>query len=136
MHMKTFTIALVIMVLSEITAPPLARSVGLGGGGGGHPGGMGRGGVGTLNPAGPSNRVGPFDRDGSFDHRGMRDHDRGFHGQHRFERFGFPICPAYAYCPSPVGPCEWQDGYWTVQPFYDEYGDETLARVWIPGGCY
>jgi len=142
--MKKLTLTLVAIAVLEMTAPSLARSLGSGGGGAGHFGGMhgdgvgnpaggggiGRGGTGSLNPAGPFNRVAPFDRDG------MRDHDRGFRGRHRFEGFGFPACSAYAYCPSPVWPCEWRDGYWTAQPYFDEYGDEMLAYAWVPAGCY
>ena len=158
--MKTFASALVITLLLGTAAPPSVWSVGPGGAMGGHAGGMGggignlnpaggggmsRGGVGNLNPAGPAspmrpvgpfNRVDPIDREGRFDHGGMRDHDHGLRGQHRFGRFAYPVCFAYAYCPSPVWPCAWHDGYWTEQLGVDAAGAETAYNVWVPPGCY
>lgn len=136
--MKKLTIGLVIIAVLVMTAPLRALSLGAGGQGNGQLTATGRGGAGRLNrgggarninPVGPFNHVDPFDREGAFDHGAMR-------GNRRRERFAFPTCFAYAYCPSPVWPCQWQEGYWTAQPSVDEYGYETLIYAWIPAGCY
>jgi hypothetical protein len=121
-------IALAMTVLLAISAPPAARSVGFSGGTAGHMGGFGQGGA---SRGGRVGRPGPFDHEGRFDHGGMH----GF-GDHTHRRFPYPVCFAYAYCPSPAVPCIWQEGYWTVQPTFDATGVEIDVPLWVPPGCY
>jgi hypothetical protein len=127
--------ALSMTALLAITAPPAARSVGFSGGAAGQMGGFGRGGVGGH--AGPANRGGRVGGPGQFDHEGRFDHG-GLHGfgDHMHRRFPYPVCFAYAYCPSPALPCVWQGGYWTAQPTFDATGAEIDVPLWVPPGCY
>ena|SRR5579862_2771800 len=98
--------------------------------------------TGVRNPAGsmqPFGRAAPVERgrlfddsrkldaEGRFDHDGRRPRER---------RFVYPLCYAYAYCPSPLAPCIWQGGYWTTEPVLTDDGFEVAEQVWVPPGCY
>jgi hypothetical protein len=131
-------ISLAMTVLLAMTAPSAAWSVGFSGGAAGHVGGFGQGNAGGhLGPAGRGGLDGRFDHLGPFDHEGRFDHGgmQGFRN-HVQRRFAYPVCFAYAYCPSPALPCIWQGGYWTVQPTFDAAGVEIDVSLWVPPGCY
>jgi len=134
--MKTVALSLMIAVLLGMASPPSAWSAGPGGGMGGHVGGFRGGAFGDLDPVG---RVDPGSAGGPLDHPGRIDRDdRAEHGgmlgvrDHINEPFGYPVCSAYAYCPSPVSPCAWEGA---GPPSVDDDSAETAYGDWVPPGC-
>ena len=104
--------SMTIAALLAVTAPSSVSGVGPGSGAGGHVGGVDGGAVGHVAAVGS---VGPDSPAGRLDHPDQVDGgDRFEHGgmlglrDHVNERFDFPVCYAYPYCPSPLFPCGWQ----------------------------
>jgi hypothetical protein len=138
--MKTLCISLTIAALLGTTVPPSAWSMGPGGGAGGHVGRFSGGAaahlglvgrVGAASPGGPLDHPGRIDGDDRFEYGGML----GFR-DHINERFDYPVCFAYPYCPAPVSPCALEAGYSAGQPSFDEDSAETAYGDWVPPGCY